>query len=1072
MQVLFVAVTNNLLQYKGNVVDNQDGTYTVYYSLTNAGNYYVEVSLVDGALEAEPLLGCVGASPPFLFSRRYLGGAPYVAPAFCSLTFPILTVVHSTFYAPSCTYDDGPQQALAYGTTGVTNFFTIQSRDFFQNLREGDNTTHFAGYGDGASDFFTVEFSQPQIGYSFTVSSAINTITATGGFNGFFRLSFGGRTTQNLPSSISAVGLEAVLVSLFYPGLQVTVQKIMSGGGSVMWEIQFLTMLEVWQSMPPSGPATGAQLLLVPPLNIVADPFFASLVLGKLASRGIYPLSFTPWITGYYTVNLRSGGIDIQGSPLTLLVVPAPVDPTASISYGPGLSSAVAGTPSTFFVQARDTRQTAVQFIALQGQYAVAGFFSLAFKGERTIDLPFNASAADLRAALVALYSIGNVTVTLDSFPNMGNNGSIELTAMTLQSVWTVYFDGVCQGSGVGCPASLGDEPLFLGNTDLLAYVTVPPNVHSVAPQLLVDTALQGYGGNNRPTTASDMALIGVSLDLRTSLGSSVNSSIGMQSSQQIFCNGSSGSFTLQLLGDALTFNAAMTTASLVTVLNSSPQALAGRYQVSAVGSGATICSSAGATTDVTFVFPMPSPMPLFDLLMPLPSSSSSSNITIAISPLVNAIDSIASVNGLSGLYMLVYTPTIIGIYDIRVTIAGSDISTDFSAGIPVSPALEYAATSTHNMSQVATEGVREYFSIQLRDRFGNVVDGGLNVNSSIVVTMVGRASGGCQGLSGSSNIIPVTFTSGYPFTQGIYSAYYDPTIAGSYTVSILLRTQGGLLGTYYRSSNLTSPVLASHDALFDGMYHDPYWCDGEEPGLYSPLWQFGPISYCDPTIKTCGCDSSRLDSKLSFAWGFNSPLPNEELYSGMFPSDYFSVLWRGFLTAPGTGIYTMTVFADYGVIISINGSEVLQAVPMSAASMSIAISLTANTLSSIVISYFHQQDRAIFQILLAGPGLPLNYILDGTYLSYARQINNSPLTVQLYPGMVNASASIAAGAGLADCTSLDTCSFVVQAVDSSGNNVFNSGAENWNITISGIDVRSPPLFLPNFSLHLNPFVM
>ena len=32
----------------------------------------------------------------------------------------------------------------------LTNDFTIEARDQFSNLRHGDSTTHFEGYGDGA----------------------------------------------------------------------------------------------------------------------------------------------------------------------------------------------------------------------------------------------------------------------------------------------------------------------------------------------------------------------------------------------------------------------------------------------------------------------------------------------------------------------------------------------------------------------------------------------------------------------------------------------------------------------------------------------------------------------------------------------------------------------------------------------------------------------------------------------------------------------------------------------------------------------------------------------------------
>jgi len=55
-----------------------------------------------------------------------------------------------------------------------------------------------------------------------------------------------------------------------------------------------------------------------------------------------------------------------------------------------------------------------------------------------------------------------------------------------------------------------------------------------------------------------------------------------------------------------------------------------------------------------------------------------------------------------------------------------------------------------------------------------------------------------------------------------------------------------------------------------------------------------------------------------------------------------------------------------------------------------------------------------------------------------------------VYPGDVDAVTSSATGSGLTECTALHECEFVVQARDTSANNVFNWGAQDWNITIRG----------------------
>jgi len=87
---------------------------------------------------------------------------------------------------------------------------------------------------------------------------------------------------------------------------------------------------------------------------------------------------------------------------------------------------------------------------------------------------------------------------------------------------------------------------------------------------------------------------------------------------------------------------------------------------------------------------------------------------------------------------------------------------------------------------------------------------------------------------------------------------------------------------------NLSNPVLASLSHLHDGKYYDHYWCDGLQSGNFSAAWKFGPAEFCDQSLTDCGCDSTRLDTNLSFDWGSKSPLPYDEPYSGRFPTDFF----------------------------------------------------------------------------------------------------------------------------------------------------------------------------------------
>ena len=139
------------VRFYGTVDDHHDGTYTARYTIPTAGRYTVAVTLqTSTATSGEALATCVTAYAPFVFSRYYNGLTPYLPPTFCSsTTHPTLLVVHSELDPPSSTYNEGTSLALTHATVGTPNTFTITARDQFGNVRRGDNTTHFYGYGDG-----------------------------------------------------------------------------------------------------------------------------------------------------------------------------------------------------------------------------------------------------------------------------------------------------------------------------------------------------------------------------------------------------------------------------------------------------------------------------------------------------------------------------------------------------------------------------------------------------------------------------------------------------------------------------------------------------------------------------------------------------------------------------------------------------------------------------------------------------------------------------------------------------------------------------------------------------------
>ena len=461
-QAIFTLLADPSVQYRGSVNDNGDGTYQVYYTVSEAGVYSVQVTL-----NSEELLGCVAALPPYVFSRVYDGVNVYATPSFCTSLPPRLTIVHGQFNAATSTYVDGATEALAYATVGITNSFVIESRDTFGNLRRGDNTTHSASSGDGSSDYFLVEFYQQSTGDLYYVSTAIdNIVGAYSASVQYFRFEFAGRITLDIPSDISAHGLEAVLEGLFDFQLDVRVTKTIAGSPTkVTWSVQFLSMLDDWQSTP---------LSVLPPSSGVGLGFFDTLQIVRPASKGVYPVSFTLWNTGTYAVSITSNGIDIQGSPSTTLVSDAPVDPTASIATGNGLVGGFAGQSLTVQIQARDTRQLAVQYLTSSAaivpyvqevqsiQLASSAAFTLTFRGATTATItPSLTTYGTLKHILVSIGTLGGASSfsILDSSSNVLDSSSAAITSTAL---FYISFAGTQ-------PSLFGSLPVIVASSSSVA---------------------------------------------------------------------------------------------------------------------------------------------------------------------------------------------------------------------------------------------------------------------------------------------------------------------------------------------------------------------------------------------------------------------------------------------------------------------------------------------------------------------------------------------------------------------------------------------------------------------------
>jgi hypothetical protein len=264
-----------------------------------------------------------------------------------------------------------------------------------------------------------------------------------------------------------------------------------------------------------------------------------------------------------------------------------------------------------------------------------------------------------------------------------------------------------------------------------------------------------------------------------------------MNEIQTIYCRNTTPDwkFSIKFLNDTVDISSRTSVVQFMTHLETRHAGLGfdiGYNTTQLSSDDAFICSTGGTTTTIRFDKPVSLALPTMHIVQ-------IENLDVWVTPVVDAIDSRELVLESPGLYKFTYTPMYKGLYDISVKISGSSVSNDLWNGVLFTPAIEYAATSTHNISQVNEEGVLEYFTVQLRDRFGNTLDGPMNPDSHLLVSMIGTSDICQSDVDKEGTVvgaeIPVEVLLREPYTDGIYTMTYNPTIAGSYELSVKLYT-------------------------------------------------------------------------------------------------------------------------------------------------------------------------------------------------------------------------------------------------------------------------------------------
>lgn len=249
---------------------------------------------------------------------------------------------------------------------------------------------------------------------------------------------------------------------------------------------------------------------------------------------------------GTVTVTVPSGSV--QTTICANSATPSPILVTFQSLRGNQASLVVTSVSLTLSAYGAPTVSEVVS-----GVSPVWGTFQLAFAGDLTTPLAFDAGAATVRAALAALPGIGDVTVTASAIgtDSLGRNG--------VTQSWSILYD-------VNLPfPNAGSQPLLVATWD--ASTLLYQNSGQLPPAVEVVRLQAGIVGNVL-VEDDDGDLSNINLLLSHS--TLTQTYVSLYETQTILCIATGGSVMLDVLGAPVTVSYSATLLSLQSTLTNS----------------------------------------------------------------------------------------------------------------------------------------------------------------------------------------------------------------------------------------------------------------------------------------------------------------------------------------------------------------------------------------------------------------------------------------------------------------------------------------------------------------------
>jgi len=225
-----------------------------------------------------------------------------------------------------------------------------------------------------------------------------------------------------------------------------------------------------------------------------------------------------------------------------------------------------------------------------------------------------------------------------------------------------------------------------------------------------------------------------------------------------------------------------------------------------------------------------------------------------------------------------------------------------------------------------------------------------------------------------------------------------------------------------------------AHNGVGPGRYHVTYTTT--QTGMYNVNVLRGfpgglKAEYFNNMWLLGNAAHSGIDQQINYEWGTSTVQPSSVPSGVVLGSDYMSVRWSGYIMPELSEEYTFYTETDEGVRLWVNDVKLIDKWDVSSQNHSATWSgFTVGALYSVKMEYKESTDAAFAKLLYSSDSIAKQPVPVDVLFHKSQHIWGSPFKLYVYPAITCAATSTVDGPGLSFGTTGNTASFTIQAKD------------------------------------------